>query len=50
MSLLEVNNLTIIFGGLRAVDGFNLKIEKYEEDYHNNIGIADDFFGRVQET
>ena len=28
MSLLEVNNLTIIFGGLRAVDGFNLKIEK----------------------
>ncbi|MBU3803561.1 MAG: ABC transporter ATP-binding protein [Candidatus Cellulosilyticum pullistercoris] len=28
MALLEVNNLSIVFGGLRAVDGFNLKIEK----------------------
>lgn len=28
MALLEVNNLTIVFGGLRAVDGFNLKINK----------------------
>lgn len=28
MALLEVNNLTIVFGGLRAVDGLNLKIEK----------------------
>ena len=28
MALLEVNNLTIMFGGLRAVDGLNLKIEK----------------------
>jgi len=28
MALLEVNNLGISFGGLRAVDDFNLKIEK----------------------
>lgn len=28
MSLLEVNNLTISFGGLRAVDGFQLQIKK----------------------
>ncbi len=28
MALLEVNELTIVFGGLRAVDGLNLKIEK----------------------
>lgn len=28
MALLEVNNLSIVFGGLRAVDGFNLKIKK----------------------
>ena len=28
MALLEVKNLSISFGGLRAVDGFNLKIEK----------------------
>ena len=28
MALLEVNNLSIVFGGVRAVDGFNLKIEK----------------------
>lgn len=28
MALLEVNNLTIVFGGLRAVDNFSLKIEK----------------------
>ena len=28
MSLLEVNNLTIVFGGLHAVDDFSLKIEK----------------------
>ena len=28
MALLEVNNLCIVFGGLRAVDDFNLKIEK----------------------
>lgn len=28
MALLEVNNLGISFGGLRAVDGFNIKIEK----------------------
>ena len=28
MTLLEVNELTIVFGGLRAVDGLNLKIEK----------------------
>ena len=28
MALLEVNKLSIVFGGLRAVDGFNLKIEK----------------------
>ena len=26
--MLEVKNLSISFGGLRAVDGFNLKIEK----------------------
>ncbi len=30
MALLEVNNLSIAFGGLRAVDDFNLKIEKGE--------------------
>ena len=30
MALLEVNNLCISFGGLRAVDDFNLKIEKGE--------------------
>lgn len=28
MALLEVNNLAISFGGLRAVDGFNIKIEQ----------------------
>ena len=28
MALLEVNELTIVFGGLRAVDGLKLKIEK----------------------
>lgn len=28
MALLEVKNLSIVFGGLRAVDDFNLKIEK----------------------
>lgn len=28
MALLEVNNLSIQFGGLKAVDDFNLKIEK----------------------
>ena len=28
MALLEVNNLGISFGGLRAVDGFNVNIEK----------------------
>ena len=28
MALLEVQNLGISFGGLRAVDDFNLKIEK----------------------
>ncbi|MBE6024642.1 MAG: ABC transporter ATP-binding protein [Cellulosilyticum sp.] len=28
MALLEVNNLTIVFGGLHAVDDFSLKIEK----------------------
>ncbi|WP_317855933.1 ABC transporter ATP-binding protein [Chakrabartyella piscis] len=28
MALLEINNLGISFGGLRAVDAFNLKIEK----------------------
>ena len=30
MALLEVNNLSISFGGLRAVDNFNLQIEKGE--------------------
>lgn len=30
MALLEVNNLGISFGGLRAVDEFNIKIEKGE--------------------
>ena len=28
MALLEVKNLGISFGGLRAVDGLNLRIEK----------------------
>ena len=28
MSLLEVRNLTISFGGLRAVDDFNIEIKK----------------------
>ena len=28
MALLEVNNLSISFGGLRAVDNFNIRIEK----------------------
>ena len=28
MAMLEVNNLSIQFGGLRAVDGFNMTIEK----------------------
>ena len=28
MALLEVNNLCISFGGLRAVDDFHLTIEK----------------------
>ena len=30
MAMLEVTNLSIQFGGLRAVDNFNLKIEKGE--------------------
>ena len=30
MALLEVNNLSISFGGLRAVDNFNIQIEKGE--------------------
>ena len=30
MALLEVTDLSISFGGLRAVDDFNLKIEKGE--------------------
>ncbi|MDO5702894.1 MAG: ABC transporter ATP-binding protein [Lachnospiraceae bacterium] len=30
MALLEINNLSISFGGLRAVDDFNLRIEKGE--------------------
>ena len=28
MAMLEVSNLSISFGGLRAVDGFHLNIEK----------------------
>ena len=28
MAMLEVKNLSISFGGLRAVDSFDLKIEK----------------------
>ena len=28
MAMLEVNHLAIQFGGLRAVDGFNVSIEK----------------------
>ena len=28
MALLEVKNLSISFGGLRAVDGFNISIKK----------------------
>ena len=30
MALLDVNNLSISFGGLRAVDNFNITIEKGE--------------------
>lgn len=30
MSLLEVKNLSIMFGGLCAVDNFNLEVEKGE--------------------
>ena len=30
MAFLEVNNLSISFGGLRAVDNFKLQIEKGE--------------------
>ena len=30
MAMLEVNNLSIQFGGLHAVDNFQLKIEKGE--------------------
>jgi len=30
MALLEVDNLSIMFGGLRAVDDFNLRVEKGE--------------------
>ena len=30
MALLDVNNLSISFGGLRAVDDFNISIEKGE--------------------
>ena len=36
MALLEVNDLSISFGGLRAVDGFDLKIE--EGELHGLIG------------
>ena len=28
MAMLETKNLVIAFGGLRAVDGFDIKIEK----------------------
>lgn len=28
MAMLEVNHLSIQFGGLRAVDGFHINIEK----------------------
>ena len=28
MAMLEVNHLAIQFGGLRAVDGFNVSIER----------------------
>lgn len=28
MAMLEVNNLSISFGGLRAVDNFSIKIEE----------------------
>ena len=30
MALLEINNLSIQFGGLRAVDDFNLTVEQCE--------------------
>ena len=30
MAMLEVNNLSIQFGGLHAVDNFHMKIEKGE--------------------
>ena len=30
MALLDVKNLSISFGGLRAVDGFEMQIEKGE--------------------
>ncbi len=36
MALLEVNNLCISFGGLRAVDDFHISIEKGE--LHGLIG------------
>ena len=37
MSLLEVKNLSIMFGGLCAVDDFNLSVEKGEVDLSGNI-------------
>ena len=40
MALLEVKNLGISFGGLRAVNGFDISIEK--EALYGLIGPKDD--------
>ena len=37
MSLLEVEHLSIMFGGLCAVDDFNLTLEKGEVDIEGTI-------------
>ena len=41
MAILEVKNLSISFGGLRAVDEFNVKIEKgnLKAIYKSYLGI-----------
>ena len=40
MAMLEVNNLSIQFGGLHAVDNFQLKIEKGELGHRTSRALC----------
>ena len=46
MAMLEVNHLAIQFGGLRAVDGFNVSIEKGQL-YGRKHG-ANAYYGQIK--